>query len=64
MSRIDPQNVVVLVRDESDAVVRVGVSNWSDLREVIHRVEADDVRRFQDIEAQVAKAMQAGIASS
>ena len=28
MSRIDPNNVVVLVRDSSDAIVRIGVSSW------------------------------------
>ena len=64
MSRIDPKNVVVLVRDTSDAIVRIGISRWSDLREVIDRVDGDDTRRFQDIEAQVTKALKAGIASS
>ena len=45
MSRIDPNNVVVLVRDSSDAIVRIGVSSWEQLR------------RFQEIETQVGKAM-------
>ena len=64
MSRLDPNNVVVYVRESSDAVVRIGVSRWSDLREVIERVDGDDARRFQDLEAQVTKAMKAGITSS
>ena len=64
MGRIDPNNIVVLVQDSSNRVVRVGVSRWSDLREVIHRVDSDDVRRFTDIETQVTKAMSAGVASS
>ena len=37
MSRIDPNNVVVLVRDSSDAIVRIGVSSWQELR-VVSRV--------------------------
>ena len=41
MRRIDPDNVVVLVRDSSDAIVRIGVSSWQDLREVIRPVQAD-----------------------
>ena len=64
MSRIDPKHVVVFVRDSSDSIVRIGVSSWSDLRGVINRVEGDDVRQFQDIDAQMAKAKQAGIMSS
>ena len=64
MSRIDPRNVVVLVRDSSDAVVRIGVSRWLELREVVRTVEADDERRFRQIETQVGKAMSAGIVSS
>ena len=64
MSRIDPNSVVVFVRDSSDAIMRIGVSSWSNLREVINRVEDDDVRQFHDIEAQVTKAMKAGIMSS
>ena len=64
MSRIDPKNVVVLVRDKSAAVVRVGVSNWLELREIVQTVEEGDERRFREIEAQVGKAMSAGISSS
>ena len=64
MSLIDPNSIVVLVQDSSNTVVRVGVSSWSELREVIRRIDTDDVRRFTDIETQVAKAMSAGVASS
>ena len=64
MSRIDPRNVVVLVRDSSDAVVRIGVSSWLELREAVRTVEADDERRFREIETQVGSAMSAGIVSS
>ncbi len=64
MSQIDPNNVVVLVRDSSDAIVRIGVSSWQDLREVIRPGQADDERRFKEIETQVGKAMKSGIASS
>ncbi len=64
MSRIDPRNVVVLVRDSSDAVVRIGVSSWLELREAVRTVEADDKRQFKDVETQVSKAMSAGIAPS
>ena len=64
MSRIDPRNVVVFVRDSSGSIVRIGVSSWSDLRGVINRVEGDDVRQFQHIDTQMAKALQAGIMSS
>ena len=64
MSRIDPHNVVVLVRDGSDAIVRIGVSTWKELREAVRADQADDKRRFNEIEGQVAKAMQSGIASS
>ena len=64
MSRIDPYNVVVLVRDKSDAVVRIGVSNWLELREIVRTVEDGDERRFRDIETQVGKAVSAGVASS
>ena len=35
MSRLDPHNVVVSVRDKSDTVVRIGVSNWLELREIV-----------------------------
>ena len=64
MSRIDPSNVIVLVRDSSDAVVRVGVCNWRELREVVRTVEPDDEKRFKEIEAQVSRAMKSGVASS
>ncbi len=64
MSRIDPHNVVVLVRDSSDAIVRIGVCDWRELREVVRTVEADDKKRFKEIETQVGKAMHSGIASS
>ena len=64
MSQIDPHNIVVLVRDGSNAIVRIGVSSWQQLRDAIRTDDADDVRRFKDIEAQVTKARQAGIASS
>ena len=64
MSRIDPRNVVVFVRDSSDAVVRIGVSSWLELREAVRTVEADDERRFKNVETQVSKAMSAGIAPS
>lgn len=64
MSPIDRNNIVVLVKDSSNTIVRVGVSRWSELREVIHRVDSDDVRRFTDIDTQVAKATSAGVASS
>ncbi len=64
MSRIDPNNVVVLVRDSSDAIVRIGVASWQDLREAVRAVQADDERRFKEIETQVGKAMKAGVAAS
>ena len=64
MSRIDPNNVVVLVRDSSDAIVRIGVASWEDLREVVRPVQADDEKRFKEIETQVGKAMKADIAAS
>ncbi len=64
MSRIDLNNVIVLVRDSSDALVRIGVSSWQDLREVIRPGQADDERRFKEIETQVGKAMHSGVASS
>ncbi len=64
MSRIDPNNVVVLVRDSSDTIVRIGVASWEDLREVVRPVQADDEKRFKEIETQVGKAMKAGIAAS
>ena len=64
MSRIDPSNVIVLVRDSSDAIVRIGVCNWRDLREVVRTAEADDEKRFKEIETQVGKAMHSGVASS
>ena len=64
MSRIDPRNVVVFVRGSSGAAVRIGVSDWLELREVVRTIEADDDRRFGEVEAQVGKAMSVGIASS
>ncbi len=64
MSRIDPNNVVVMVRDNSDAIVRIGISSWQELREVVRTVEADDERRFKEIETEVGKAMKAGVAAS
>lgn len=64
MSRIDPGNVIVLVRDSGDAIVRIGVCNWRELREIVRTVEADDKKRFKEIENQVGKAMNSGVASS
>ncbi len=64
MTRIDPHNVVVLVRDSSDAIVRIGVCNWRELRDVVRTVEADDKKRFKEFEIQVGKAMKSGVASS
>ena len=64
MSQIDPSNVIVLVRDSSDAIVRIGVCNWRELHDVVRTVEADDKKRFKEIEAQVGKAMNSGVASS
>ncbi len=64
MSPIDPYSVVVLVRD-GDATVRIGVSSWQELRGVVRtNHHADDEKRYKDVEAQVVKAMHAGIASS
>ena len=64
MSRIDPKNVIVLVRDSSNAVVRIGVCNWQELRDVVRTDDADDKKRFKDIEAQVGKAMHSGVSPS
>ncbi len=64
MSPIDPRNVVVLVRDSSDAVVRIGVTNWLELREIVRSVDDGDERRFKDVEIQVGKALSPGIVSS
>ena len=64
MSRIDPEQVVVLVRNSSDAIVRIGVCDWQRLREVVHTVEADDKKRFKDIEREVGKALNTGVVSS
>ena len=64
MSRIDPNNVIVLVRDSSNAVVRIGVCSWRELRDVVRTDDADDKKRFKEIEAQVSKAMNAGVSSS
>jgi hypothetical protein len=64
MSRIDPDNVVVLVRDSSNNIVRIGVADWRELSTVVVTDQADDQKRFKDVEAQVVKAMHAGVASS
>ncbi len=64
MSRIDHSNVIVFVRDSSDAIVRIGVSSWQDLCEVIRPAQADDERRCKEIETQVGKAMKTGFAAS
>ena len=64
MSRIDPSNVIVLVRDSSDAIVRIGVCNWRELRDVVRTDDADDKKRFREIETQVDKAMNAGVSPS
>ena len=64
MNQIDPYHIVVLVRDGSDAIVRIGTSSWLQLREVVQTDDADDVRRFKDVEAQVTKARQTGVVSS
>ncbi len=64
MSRIDPDNVVVLVRDGSNNIVRIGVADWRELTTVVCTDQADDQKRFKDVEAQVKKAMHAGVASS
>ena len=63
MSPIDPYSVVVLVRD-GDATVRIGVSSWTELRQIIRAEHADDERRFKDIDAQMDKAMKSGVALS
>ena len=57
MSRIDPNNSVVLVRDTSDAIVRLGVSSWQQIREVVRTVQTDDERRVEEIWTDVGKAM-------
>ncbi len=64
MSRIDPDNVVVLVRDSSNNIVRIGVADWRELITVVVTDQADDQKRFKYVEAQVVKAMHAGVASS
>ena len=64
MSRIDPDNVVVLVRDSSNNIVRIGVADWRELSTVVVTDQADDQKRFKYVEAQVVKAMHAGVASS
>ena len=64
MSRIDPGNVIVLVRDSGDAIVRIGVCNWRELRDVVRTADADDKKRFKEIEDQVGRAMNAGVSSS
>ena len=64
MSRIDPSGVIVLVRDSSHAIVRIGISRWRELREVVQSVEDDDKKRFKEIDTQVGKSMKSGVASS
>ncbi len=64
MSRIDPKNVIVLVRDSSNAIVRIGVCNWRKLRDVVRTDDADDKKRFKEIEDQVGRAMSAGVSPS
>ena len=64
MNRIDPKKVIVLVRDSSNAVVRIGVCNWRELRDVVRTDDADDKKRFKEIEAQVGRAMNAGVSPS
>ncbi len=64
MSRIDPDNVVVLVRDSSNNIVRIGVADWRELSTVVVTDQADDQKRFKYVEAQVVKAMHSGVASS
>ena len=64
MSRIDPNNVAVLVRDSSDQIVRIGVADWRELTTVVVTDQADDQKRFKYVEAQMVKAMHAGVASS
>ncbi len=62
MSRMDPSNVIVLVRDSSDAIVRIGVCNWRELCDVVRTDDADDKKRFKEIETQVGRAMTSGVA--
>jgi len=57
MSRIDPNNSVVLVRDTSDAMVRLGVSSWQQLREVVRTVQIDDRTRLEETGTHVGKTM-------
>lgn len=57
MSRIDPENVIVLVRAPGNAIVRVGVSDWQELRQVLRPEHAGDTRRLKDIERQVSNAL-------
>ena len=64
MNRIDPKNVIVLVRDSSNAVVRIGVCSWRELRDVVRTDDADDKKRFKEIEGQVGRAMNAGVSPS
>ncbi len=64
MNRIDPDNIVVLVRDSSDNVVRIGTSNWRELCEVVRSSQADDMRRTAEINAQVSRALSTGVMSS
>ncbi len=64
MSQIDPKNVIVLVRDSSNAVVRIGVCHWRQLRDVVRTDNADDEKRLKEIEAQVGRAMNAGVSPS
>ena len=64
MSRLDPSNVIVLVRDSNNAIVRIGVCNWRELRDVVRTDDADDKKRIKEIEAQVGRAMNAGVSHS
>ncbi len=64
MSHIDPDNIVVLVRDNNDTVVRMGVADWQELRHVVRSVHHDDQRSMKDVAIQVGKAMRSGVAVS
>ena len=64
MSRIDPKNIIVFVRDSGNAIVRIGVCNWRDLRDVVRTDDTDDKKRFKGIEAEVGRAMNADVSPS
>ena len=64
MNRIDPNNVVVLVRNSSDSIVRVGVSSWRELREVVRAGHPDDTKRATEIDAEVGRVLSSGVVSS